>query len=60
VSPADELHTAAATMRTLSGPAAEPIARLLDALAKSVHDEGAPFHDEALAVARAINGGTQR
>lgn len=51
-----ELYTAAATMRMLSGPAAEPIARLLEALAKSAHDQGAPFHDEALAAARAING----
>ncbi|MFJ2567913.1 hypothetical protein ACIO02_34105 [Streptomyces sp. NPDC087568] len=53
---ADELHTAAATMRALPGPAAEPIARLLDALASSAHDEGAPFADAALAAARAING----
>ncbi|MFF7901206.1 hypothetical protein ACFZCV_20775 [Streptomyces sp. NPDC007920] len=56
MTPADELHTAAATMRALPGPAAEPIARLLDALASSAHDEGAPIADEALAAARAING----
>ncbi|MFJ2731428.1 hypothetical protein [Streptomyces sp. NPDC087317] len=56
MTPADELHTAAATMRALPGPAAEPIARLLDALASSAHDEGAPIADAALAAARAING----
>ncbi|MEU3346393.1 hypothetical protein ABZ723_15685 [Streptomyces sp. NPDC006700] len=56
MSAADELFTAAARMRVLPGPAAEPIARLLEALAMSVHDEGAPFRDEALATARAING----
>ncbi|MFJ2303784.1 MULTISPECIES: hypothetical protein [unclassified Streptomyces] len=56
MNPAEELLTAAATMRVLPGPAAEPIARLLEALATSVHDEGAPFREEALATARAING----
>lgn len=59
--PADELHTAAAIMRTLPGPAAEPIAKLLEAaarqeaytLAEFGHRGGAGPH--ALDVARAIN-----
>lgn len=57
MTPADEIHIAAMTIRTLRGPAAEPLARLLDALAQGLHDEAAAFHDETLAAARAINGG---
>jgi hypothetical protein len=57
MSDTDEIHIAAATIRTLRGPAAEPLAHLLDVLAQSLHDEAAPFREETLATARAINGG---
>lgn len=57
MSPADEVHFAASTIRTTLGPVAEPLAVLLDTLARSLDDEAAPFHDELLAAARAINGG---
>lgn len=53
----EETREAAARMRTFRGPAAEPIARLLDTLADSLPGPAEPFHDEVLAVARAINGG---
>lgn len=56
---AQEIYDAATTMRTLPGPAAEPIARLLDALADRLYDEGGAFREEAVATARAINGGAQ-
>jgi len=73
VTPADEITTAAAKMRTFPGPAAEPIATLLETVLSSAR-EAAPAHEEcdswcnpqtcdlsaALAVARAINGGEQR
>jgi hypothetical protein len=57
VSPADEIHFSASTIRIAWGAAAEPLAHLLDTLARSLDDEAAPFHDEILAAARAINGG---
>lgn len=57
MSPNDEIHFAAMTVRTARGPAAEPLAHLLDTLAQSLDDEAAPFRDETLAAARAINGG---
>lgn len=57
MNPSDELHFAAHTIRTVRGPAAEPLAHLLDTLASNLDDEAAPFRDEALAAARAINGG---
>jgi hypothetical protein len=67
--PADELRTAAAKMRTFPGPAAEPMAKLLEQAAKH-HDDGFLCCDQgpeacsevvapALAVARAINAGGQ-
>lgn len=59
MTPADELCTAAAKMRTLPGPAAEPIAKLLEAEVAYVAEDS-PTHPThlvyALAVARAING----
>ena len=65
--PAQELHTAAAKMRALPGPAAEPMAKLLEQAAKH-HDDGFLCCDQgpeacsevvapAVAVARAILGG---
>lgn len=57
MSDADEIHFAAMTVRTVRGPAAEPLAHLLDALANTLDDEGDVFREEALAAARAINGG---
>ncbi|MCI3277586.1 RNA ligase 1 family protein [Streptomyces cylindrosporus] len=63
-SPTDELHTAAVRMRTLNGPAAEPIAKLLETTADHIDfGSGAPGHpliDAAIAVAQAINGGQKR
>ena len=72
MSAADELRTAATTMRALPGPAADPIAEWLDHEAKAARDNhlyadrepcqwcgepsNAHAHAHALAVARAING----
>lgn len=62
----DELTAAAATMRRFNGPAAEPIAKLLDGAAEHClrdslccdhgYDSCSEIAAPALAVARAING----
>ena len=68
-STADELRTAAASMRAFSGPVADPIAEWLEHEANTARDDhlyadrepcqwcGEPANAHALAVARQINGG---
>jgi hypothetical protein len=60
--PATELRMAAARMRLLTGPAAEPIARLLDehASAFELRPDDHPrtrLDEAAIAAARSINDG---
>lgn len=61
--PSQECHMAAARMRLLTGPAAEPIARLMEEHASDLElrPDGRPrtrLEDAALAAARSINDGS--